>query len=136
MSMSASGLLYAWHMPGICHLLQVLTERFATAPRSDVYDKLRAGIFNISKKTGEQLLSMFRQLIIVGHGLIPCKDWEAMIAYVQLADMYWCDTYTEADFVLMEEYSATFVTALHCSSFIDLIGKVNYCRHTRECICQ
>jgi len=46
------------------------------------------------QKTGEQLLSMFRQLIVVGHGLIPTKDWEAMIAYVAWADMLWEDSYT------------------------------------------
>ena len=86
-------------MPGICLayaclLPQILTLRFAEAPRSDVYDKLKAGIFNLHRKTGEQLLSMFRQLIVVGAGLIPTKDLEAMIAYVRWADMMWRDRYT------------------------------------------
>ena len=39
---------------------------------------------------------MFRQLIVVGHGLIPTKDWEAMIAYVRWADLLWRDSYTGA----------------------------------------
>ena len=30
-----------------------------------------------SQKTGEQLLTMFKQLILVGHGLVPSKDWYA-----------------------------------------------------------
>ena len=29
--------------------LQVLKERFAQAPRCDVYDRLKAGIFNIQR---------------------------------------------------------------------------------------
>ena len=37
---------------------------------------------------------MFRQLIVVGHGLIPTKDWEAMITYVRWADMLWQNRYT------------------------------------------
>jgi len=45
------------------------------------------------QKTGEQLLSMFRQLIVVGHGLIPTRDWEAMICYVRWADMLWLNSY-------------------------------------------
>jgi len=75
---------------------QILISRFREAPRCDVYDKLKAGVFNLRRKTGEQLLSMFRQLIVVGHGLIPCKDWEAMIAYVRWADMLWQEHYTGA----------------------------------------
>ena len=75
---------------------QVLIERFQEAPRSDVYDRLKAGVWNLHRKTGEQLLSMFRQLIVVGHGLIPMPDWEAMIAYVRWADLLWRDNYTGA----------------------------------------
>jgi len=53
----------------------VLTERFRQAPRNDVYDRLSTGIMKLHRKTGEQLLTMFRQLILIVHGLIPCRDW-------------------------------------------------------------
>ena len=36
-------LAYAWHIS------QKLVTRFREAPRSDVYDRLKAGIFNIHK---------------------------------------------------------------------------------------
>ena len=75
------------------HQAELLTQRFREAPRSDVYDRLKAGIFNLHRKTGAQLLSMFRQLLVVGHGLIPTRDWEAMIAYVRWADLLWLDSY-------------------------------------------
>ena len=39
-------LAYAWHIS------QKLVTRFREAPRSDVYDKLKAGIFNIKKVSG------------------------------------------------------------------------------------
>ena len=91
----------------------MLTHRFQQAPRSDQYDKLAAGVMKlakvtmhvghfwvaypaISQKTGEQLLSMFRQLIIVVHGLIAAGDWLALIRYVRWANLLFCDTYTGA----------------------------------------
>ena len=122
---------------------------------------MKAGVFNIQKKTGEQLLSMWRQLIVVGHGLIPYRDWEAMIRYVRWADMLWKDSYngvfgvrgrvqvalrhlrvcitpcdttpraTEADFDLMDELAEELMDSLHASSFIKKVGKVLPCCHKR-----
>ena len=39
---------------------------------------------------------MFRQLLVVCHGLVPAKDWEALLCYAWWADMLWLDSYTGA----------------------------------------
>ena len=39
---------------------------------------------------------MFRQLLVVCHGLVPAKDWEALLCYARWADMLWLDSYTGA----------------------------------------
>ena len=39
---------------------------------------------------------MFRQLLVVCHGLIPTKDWEALLCFTKWADMLWLDSYTGA----------------------------------------
>jgi len=39
---------------------------------------------------------MFRQLIVVVHGLIPAREWLAMIRYVRWADLLFLDQYTGA----------------------------------------
>ena len=103
---------------------QVLIERFQQAPRSDVYDRLKAGIWNLHRKTGEQLLSMFRQLLVVAHGLIPCRDWEALLAYARWADLLWARTYTEVTFRNLDLRARRWTRLLHKSSFIKVVGQV------------
>ena len=116
-------------------LAEVLKERYRDAPRSDVYDRLKAGIWNVHRKTGEQLLSMFRQLLVVGHGLLPTKDWEALLAYAAWADLLWLDKYTEADFAELDRRAEAMVRAFKASRFEQAVGEV--CAHTvGSSICQ
>ena len=86
---------------------------------------------------------MFRQLLVVCHGLIPTKDWEALLCYARWADMLWKDSYTgalpvfhvlcgyappcatEEDFVLLDEAAQDMVRAFKASSFEENIGEVS-----------
>ncbi len=95
------------------------------------------------QKTGEQLLSMFRQLLVVCHGLLPAKDWEALLCYARWADMLWLNSYTgalavfhvlcgyappcatEEEFVQLDERAQEMVRAFKASSFEEGIGQVS-----------
>jgi len=59
-----------------------LVDRFNGAPRHEKYRKYKQGIFKVSRKTGSQLMEIFKKLLLLGQGLIPANDWYGIIPHV------------------------------------------------------
>ena len=77
--------------------MQILVDRFNGAPRHEKYRKYKQGIFKVSRKTGVQLIEIFKKLLLLGQGIIPARDW--------YGTLHMCGTWVCASAFVNLEYS-------------------------------
>ena len=75
-------------------LLAVVCDRFANAPPNEIVQRFGKERFaTTTKRTGQELIQLFRGLLVNVHLCIPVEDHVALIRYAQWLNSLWKPEY-------------------------------------------